>query len=371
MQSLINYKIIAESKLVWNRLRERRAVAAAAACEPGYQKNWWGKCVDIDECANPSTNECDGLPCINTDGSYTCVQPETAPQQNSNSDTGTCPNGYAKNWWGKCSDIDECKQPGICGNDRCENTDGDFLCVRDQQQQQQQPSPSTQCNPGYFFNKLTGICQDIDECALELDNCMESMCENTLGSFRCQTQQCYPGFEYTTAGCVDIDECIRLSDSACSREETCQNSKGSFFCQKCTRLANELQCYRRRQCMPGYEPSKLPLFACVDVNECKSGFHQCTEVEDCVNTVPGHRCECRRGYTRNLQGKCVEEHSNCGIDNVCPDMSLRDPCPSGFQVFEDGLKCVDINECLDDDICDRHSECHNYRGGYRCYVKTN
>ena len=46
----------------------------ACSCEPGYQFDATGNCVDIDECADPNMTPCDtNATCTNLDGTYSCA----------------------------------------------------------------------------------------------------------------------------------------------------------------------------------------------------------------------------------------------------------------------------------------------------------
>ncbi|RWS20763.1 Fibulin-1-like protein [Leptotrombidium deliense] len=262
---------------------------------------------------------------------------------------------------GVCEDIDECIED-VCPDDKlCKNTPGSFVCNEDHENL----VAFEKCSIGYFFNKHSNTCEDIDECQLEIDNCMEFGCENTIGSYKCIEQKCFPGFELINGVCEDINECQRLGVSACLPNETCINSKGLYFCQKCKQVETVYRCYSRKQCLLGYEPLQ---YQCVDVDECKIGLFDCTDEEQCVNTIPGYRCDCRPGYTRNRSNKkCEKSHSNCGMDNICPDLTQEFPCPIGYQLSVDKLKCEDIDECLYE-RCAEGETCVNLRGGHRCYI---
>ncbi|KAK4478465.1 hypothetical protein RD792_013940, partial [Penstemon davidsonii] len=105
-------------------------------CNDGYEGNPYldPGCTDIDECADPSTNNC--ITCVNTLGSFNC----------------TCPQGYrcrCNNSYEDdphigpgCIDIDECADPNAsdCLH-TCINTLGSFNCS---------------CPRGYFGNGREG-----------------------------------------------------------------------------------------------------------------------------------------------------------------------------------------------------------------------
>ena len=77
-----------------------------------------GGCIDVDECSN-GTNTCSKLvktsKCVNLPGNYKC----------------NCPTGY-KDLNGTCIDFDECLYHSqICsGGAKCINSDGSYKCVQ-------------------------------------------------------------------------------------------------------------------------------------------------------------------------------------------------------------------------------------------------
>ncbi|XP_040211796.1 uromodulin-like [Rana temporaria] len=82
-------------------------------CDPGFEYKEEFACVDIDECADRSLNECDPVAiCTNYYGSYTC----------------TCPNGYYGD--GYHCEINECQQGTPCGsNEECIKSIGSYSCI--------------------------------------------------------------------------------------------------------------------------------------------------------------------------------------------------------------------------------------------------
>ncbi len=69
------------------------------------------------------------------------------------------------------------------GSTSCVNTIGSFTCI---------------CQNGFKY--INNACQDIDECALNLNSC-EEICLNINGSFKCD---CSYGFKLT-----DVTKCVK------------------------------------------------------------------------------------------------------------------------------------------------------------------
>ncbi|XP_069864127.1 adhesion G protein-coupled receptor E2-like [Dipodomys merriami] len=98
--------------------------------------------------------------------------------------------------------------------------------------------------------------------------------------------------------CDDINECAPPLRTYCGKFADCENTEGSYYCV----------------CSPGYAlESGDKIFrnesenTCQDVDECRSGQHQCHSSAVCVNTVGSYRCRCPPGW-RPLPGKtaCAE-----------------------------------------------------------------
>ncbi|XP_059170016.1 mucin-4-like [Physella acuta] len=98
-------------------------------CDKGFEsKN--GTCVDQDECAASSTNECDQN-CTNTDGSYTC----------------TCGSGYTLDAdKHSCKDVDECVSSPC--QQVCENSLGSYSCS---------------CKDGFYLDTDNKTCYESGE----------------------------------------------------------------------------------------------------------------------------------------------------------------------------------------------------------------
>lgn len=70
----------------------------------------------------------------------------------------------------------------------------------------------------------TKSCEDIDECAGNLNGGCQQICKNNLGSYRCTCRDGYKLRQQTR--CLDIDEC---AESAHQCQQNCTNTDGRYF----------------------------------------------------------------------------------------------------------------------------------------------
>lgn len=185
------------------------------SCLSGYQGD--GRvCQDVDECLLPES-PCDDLStCFNEPGRHRCV-----PKPNAHFVQGeghVCDDGFV-NVGGWCDDLDECvADPPICGSGlpSCFNTQGSFYC---------------DCGEGTTGSLVSGTgCEDVDECDNPgtCSSLANTVCVNEPGSFTCP---CGGGFRDVNPGvvqvCENVDECaLELDD--CTGE--CYDSDGAYYC---------------------------------------------------------------------------------------------------------------------------------------------
>uniref|UniRef100_A0A8C6TD52 Nidogen 1b n=1 Tax=Neogobius melanostomus TaxID=47308 RepID=A0A8C6TD52_9GOBI len=138
-----------------------------------------------------------------------------------------------------CYDVDECLTPGVCGPDSlCSNTVGSYRCV---------------CRPGLRL-RPTAAAQVTHANALrELMDCdvtERAQCTYSGGSsYSCS---CRHGYRGDGRRCTDVDEC---EAAPCHREALCSNTPGSFSCE----------------CSPGFSGDG---FSCRPRGKCGSGRSQ-------------------------------------------------------------------------------------------------
>ncbi|XP_066997488.2 fibrillin-1 isoform X2 [Anabrus simplex] len=354
-------------------------VAIECSCHPGYTLGKDDRsCEDIDECLL-KIDLCapNNLICRNEVGSYSCVDKSGAIIKPGNSaqpvveDTGRCPIGYQYNLRSKvCNDIDECSlNLAICGpSDACQNTIGSYECIR---------TPIEECPPGYKFNITDQSCHDINECMEGSDNCDvgKEFCINTEGSFTCQLKaekaNCPAGYKFDQEhlSCEDVDECAENIHSCVPNKEICRNTVGAYECDM--------------TCAIGFEYSRAHR-TCVDVDECTELPNPCSPSEICVNQPGSFSCNpsCPVGFKVDPERTescidideckerldfCNRTYETCKNKNGSYDCLSSAICPEGFRKSRTGL-CEDINECEEHlELCDLNTEiCVNEPGAYRC-----
>ncbi|KAF8561358.1 hypothetical protein P879_00953, partial [Paragonimus westermani] len=296
------------------------------ACHTGYRLSADGHtCVDVDECANPSTSPCQAdQRCVNMPGGFECRR--------------ACALGLRESATGEgCEDIDECNaSPNLCEGHVCVNTYGGYHC---------------KCRHGYI--ETDQGCADIDECAEGTANqCRENeRCINLPGTYKCHAacpfgyRALHSNLSANTIECADLDECA-MGTFTCPAGARCWNEPGSYSC-RCPNggIATARGCDDRTGtvCNEGFQWDELK--GCVDVNECQhsSGLGPCQF--KCVNTYGGFYCECPQGYQlepRTNTCKDIDECESfsqpCGFDEFCLNVPgnytcVKKECPKNY-VFD-------------------------------------
>ncbi|XP_076668059.1 uncharacterized protein LOC143368830 isoform X1 [Andrena cerasifolii] len=385
-------------------------------CSNGFKRSLNGSCVDIDECSE-NLHSCRlqlHQYCVNKNGSFECL-----------TRLPSCQSGYEYSLATRgCEDIDECSTGQYkCDSrfsEKCINLLGTYRCERPtpvRQRQRQRPA----CPSGYRYHPRLRRCADIDECAEGLDACEGEICYNQPGGYSCSkppapitrkpattpspasaNQKCADGTRFVrNRGCVDVDEC-REVEGACSSNEECVNTPGSYTCN----------------CKGGFRRENLTQ-ACVDINECQMQEDDCLPTQRCDNTIGSYTCTrflpCGTGYTLNAATEICEDDDECLLGThdcgggyhcrntlgsyrcdrnprgpvaqprigaptttalttttaspATPSLTPQEPrnCPRGFELGP-GNKCIDVDECQrNPNPCGRTMQrCVNTIGSYKC-----
>ena len=332
-------------------------------------------CQDRDECREGVDNCSNTTRCVNYDGTFRC---EPLPLRQ-------CPNGSALHPVTRqcvtvrqcnagytfnivnlvCEDIDECaREINTCtAEQRCENNDGSYSCRR-----------IVGCGTGYSLDEETQTCIDIDECLLGTNNCGNGYdCDNIEGSFRCTYKKCPDGSRFNSrSGQCERVNCPRgfRSDSRgmCIDLDECQRPDICDVTETCVNSYGSYRCQSNYDCQSGYKADSRTS-KCVDIDECTQGTHDCSQGQRCINRPGSFICNCPEGYRLSSGDKC-QDVDECAYGNVCPynagctntPGSYRCDCNPGLR--QEGRLCVDIDECLDANRC-QHG-CVNIIGSYHC-----
>lgn len=335
----------------------------ACGCPWGTLENGAGACVQDNPCLAEGGDELcpEGASCeYDFDVGYRCACPEGLWSDGSRG--CECPKGFVDDGEGLCVDVDECAegthdcQPTAV----CENNDGGYDCdCSEFEEIGLEPDMAGGCScPGGFAPGEDGVCADIDECAINTDNCVDpSVCVNVDYGFQCNCPpengevsdgfggcMCNFGYEYGDDGvCVDTDECVE-GTSNCDSPATCNNGAGNYYCTCPDGYGWDEDGFGGCRCPIGYEDTGT---GCFDIDECEDGTAGCDSPAICTNYDSSFSCDCPEGsgYVPDGWGGCL--------------------CTEGFE--DSGVACVDIDECDQDlDNCVEPATCSNFPGGFTC-----
>ena len=117
---------------------------------------------------------------------------------------------------------------------------------------------------------------------------------------------------------------------------------------------------------------ELTSYSNLDVNECAKTPSPCHANAHCNNTMGGHTCTCKSGYSGNGThctdvNECAKTVAPCGTGFNCTNLigSFKcQRCPTGYN--GNGKTCSDINECTTSKPCHSNATCTNNVGSYSC-----
>ncbi|XP_046860191.1 fibrillin-1-like [Xenia sp. Carnegie-2017] len=155
----------------------------------------------------------------------------------------------------------------------------------------------------------------------------------------------------------DIDECIKDHSHKCSYSagEECFNIKGGYKCV----------------CLPGL---KRENGKCVDLDECKTGRHDCDPNAKCKNLPKrGYECHCKPGFKQYNNGRVCQDINECSNSSKCSPYANCTNLPGSYECSRcgpgftgDGINCNDIDECEELRPCSINAMCNNTFGSYQC-----
>jgi len=325
-------------------------------CDAGFARATMNSpCRDVNECLTNNGGCHRTTDCINTEGSFYCT-----PCPNGTLGTGLTAEG--------CVDINECADYStnngdcdvrvVCTNVVCTAPGVDC--------RKQRGRTCGDCPAGFTGNGYDG-CNDINECSLQPNGgCpADKPCFNEIGGspgFRCGDCPDNTREDPKTRECVDIDECKEPADS--------KFAANCHYLSSCINLISNpnpdgtySQGYMCNGCPEGYSGAgyggEANSTGCVDIDECALDKTICgTGI--CVNKEPGYQCiekdKCPPGFKlvgTGINKRCVD------IDECVEGINLEDPnqplCPPGNK------QCDPKNGG-----CDLNVQCYNAQGTRYC-----
>ncbi|XP_078703010.1 von Willebrand factor D and EGF domain-containing protein-like isoform X1 [Branchiostoma floridae x Branchiostoma belcheri] len=194
--------------------------------------------------------------------------------------------------------------------------------------------------PGYTGN----VCEtELDEC--QSNPCVNGTCIDLVNGYNCTCAEGYIGSR------CDVTVDNRCALEPCFPDVSCVNLEdGGYSCGRCPSgyIGN------------GYE--------CEDLDECRSGIHNCLHV---CNNLPGtYECTCPDGFVL-ISDDCIDvdecglELDECSYHCTNTNGSYTCGCPAGFTLNPDGRTCDDVNECTSSP-CQNGGECQDGVNQYTC-----
>ena len=133
------------------------------------------------------------------------------------------------------------------------------------------------------------------------------MVKTEKGSFECT---CKPGFIGDGLNCQLSDPCLG-GEHNCRAPQTCIATSGS----------GQYKCV----CMGGYIALPGSPNECVDLDECTMDINDCSETEECVNTVGGYHCKCKENCSvkrPNQTFSNISHYLNKRLQFICLTLSF-------------------------------------------------
>ncbi|GMT32556.1 hypothetical protein PFISCL1PPCAC_23853, partial [Pristionchus fissidentatus] len=274
----------------------------------------------------------------------------------------TCESGWKLASNGSmCLNINECTE-GVLGNPL------NIACEKDAKCIDSDGSYSCDCPRGMIDDKSHKCIPDTPQCTREqsCDGDPNAYCASVNGLFYCQCKSGFEGEATPTSRCQAIDFCARAlanspnkNGSVCRMNEKCINTPSRFSCE----------------CMEGYE-AKAKGEACLDRDECSTGFAECPVTYRCQNTPGSYQCVCPIGYRMNSTDRrcddideCTEASHKCDAPSQrCINLAGSHRCECNSPAYiGSGSNCVDNNECEAKQYsCPEYAQCRNLIGSYEC-----
>ncbi|MEQ2193535.1 hypothetical protein XENOCAPTIV_002402 [Xenoophorus captivus] len=349
-----------------------------------------------DECGEPLPGRYRVDMCCCSVGAAWGVDCEECPKEGMPEFNTICPR-----------DIDECRiSPDLCGHGTCVNTPGSFEC--ECFEGYESGFMMMKNCMGYVLSNDASVCEDMDECADNVNLCENGQCLNAPGVYRCE---CEMGFTPTE----DSKACEDMRKSVCYRNfnDTCENELSFNMTKKMCCCAYNVGKAWNKPCEPCPTPATTAFntlcpyghgalpglgdtrednrkgFCYTEVlktmcQQSSTNRNTVTKSECCCNAGRGWGSQCELcplpgtvqykkmcplgpGYTtdgRDLD-ECSTKQHNCQFLCVNTIGGFSCKCPAGFTQHQ--TACIDNNECTgQNSVCGSRASCVNTPGSFNC-----
>ncbi|XP_018524761.1 very low-density lipoprotein receptor isoform X1 [Lates calcarifer] len=297
----------------------------------------------------------------------------------------------------QCAHGKKCiEQSQVCdGVPQCQDRSDELGCAKRMEGCAHQCDDKSRCIPNSFLCDGERDCWDGSDEA----NCADESCSAT--EFKCTSGQCVS----TTMRCDGHPDCQDRSDEeSCTKSPVCTTKHRCPQSKEC--LVQEWICDGDQDCKDGTDEKDCPAaplscgefqWSCKSKTKCIPTAWRCDGMKDCdegsdetecgVVTCLPHQFQCGsqecldpvlvcNGITNCADGSdeggscqinCAEaDHTRCSQSCYSTPQGMRCHCTAGFRLMEDGLTCIDIDECEGQSpgVCSQL--CINTPGSYRC-----